>query len=69
MTPLLRQLQETRRAKRKKAEERIRDRRDEEALAILQARAHRVRMVRSSVDAIRLREEFRIMTRGKTCSL
>jgi hypothetical protein len=64
MTPLLRKLYEMRRAKRKKAEEQIQERRDEEALAILQARAFRAARVKSNVDAVRFREEFRIMTGG-----
>lgn len=64
MTNLLRQLYEMRRAKRKKAEEQIQERRDEEALAILQARAFRASRLKSNIDAIRFREEFRITTGG-----
>lgn len=64
MTPLLRKLYEIRRAKRKKAEEQIQERKDEESLAILQARAFRSARVKSNVDAIRFREEFRITTGG-----
>jgi hypothetical protein len=64
MTPLLRKLYEIRRAKRKKAEERIQERRDEESLAILQARAFRAARVKSKVDAIRFREEFGVVPGG-----
>lgn len=58
LTQLKRELYRRRAAKRKKAEELLQNRKDEERSQIQAAKEHRATLIRSSADRVRFREEF-----------